>query len=183
MAQTRKCLRGAERSQLRRLVRKASRDQSLRVWKRAKAVLAYYEGQSVSEIMEAWELGRRTLYDCLERYRQEGVTGLLEGDHPGRTPRLTEENKLRLCDILDSGPVAYGRDTGIWTAPAIAQVITAEFDVRYHSHHVCKLLHQLGFSVQRPTRQLAAADPRRQREWVRTTYPALKKGQRKQARP
>ncbi|MGD1101029.1 MAG: winged helix-turn-helix domain-containing protein, partial [Terriglobia bacterium] len=55
----------------------------------------------------------------------------------------------RLSDILDSGPVAYGLDTGIWTSPMIAWAIEEEFGVVYHPGHVRKLLHHLGFSVQR----------------------------------
>jgi transposase len=110
----------------------------------------------------------RTVFNCWERYHREGVAGLLEGEHTGRPSRLSGEQQETLCEILDSGPVAYGFETGLWTAPRIAQVIEAEFQVQYHSHHVCKLLAQLGFSIQRPTRQLAAADPERQQKWVRS---------------
>ena len=37
-------------------------------------------------------------------------------------------------------------------------VIEEEFRVHYHPGHVCRLLHQLGFSGQRPRRRLARAD-------------------------
>src|SRR5258708_4240083 len=58
-------------------------------------------------------------------------------------------------DILDSGPVANGLDSGIWTSPMIAWVIETEFGIQYHPGHVRKLLHGWGFSVQRPRRVLA----------------------------
>ena len=45
----------------------------------------------------------------------------------------------------------------------------------YHPGHVRKLMHQLGFTVQRPTRKLARADPQKQDRWHRHTYPNLKK--------
>ena len=78
-------------------------------------------------------------------------------------------------DLLDSGPEAYGLDTGIWTSPMIAWVIEEEFGVQYHPGHVRKLLHGWGFSVQRPRRVLARADAAAQDRWHRRTYPALKK--------
>jgi transposase len=183
MARRRHKLTKQQRTKLRALVAEAGEQKDLRVWKRAKAVLAYDEGVPVSEITQAVELGRRTVYECLQRYRRHGPPGLLEGEHPGRPCRLTQEAMEELCDILDSGPVAYGLETGIWTAPVIAHVIEVEFGVRYHPHHVCKLLHGLGFSVQRPTRHLVRADGKRRQKWVRTTYPAIKRGPARSARP
>lgn len=164
------------RQPLEKVLIQADQEGNLRVWKRVKVVLAYAAGVSVTDICHTFGVSCRTVFNCWERYQCEGVTGLLEREHTGRPSRLSVEQQEILCEILDSGPVAYGFETGLWTAPRIAQVIEAEFHVQYHSHHVCKLLAQLGFSIQRPTRQLAAADPERQQQWVRTTYPALKKG-------
>lgn len=182
MARPRSKLRGGETTTLQELLTEADRTRKLRLWKRTKAVLAYAAGYSIAEICHSVELSRGGVYGCWERYRSQGVVGLLEGQHSGRPPGLSPEQLLQLADILDSGPVAYGLDTGIWTATAIAQVIAVEFEVDYHPHHVCKLLHQLDFSVQRPTRQLAAADPQKQQKWVRRTYPAIKRGPGRKAR-
>ena len=58
--------------------------------------------------------------------------------------------------------MAYGYMPGVCTAPMIAEIIQAEFNLDYHSGHVRKLLKQAGFSVQKPKRQLAKADPEKQ---------------------
>jgi hypothetical protein len=39
--------------------------------------------------------------------------------------------------------------------------------VRYHNHHVPRLLHWLGFSVQRPRKKLSKADSKKQERWCR----------------
>src|SRR5258708_34600463 len=78
-------------------------------------------------------------------------------------------------DILDSGPVAYGLDSGIWTSPMIAWVIETEFGIQYHPGHERKLLHGWGSSVHRPRRVLAVADPATPDPWHRNIYPSLKK--------
>ena len=57
----------------------------------------------------------------------------------------------------------------------IAWVIEEEFGVTYHPGHVRKLLHILGFSVQRPRRVLARANLAEQDRWHRRTYPQIKK--------
>lgn len=67
---------------------------------------------------------------------------------------MTEKDREQLRDIVDSGPVAYGLQTGVWTSPIVAQIIEEEFAVRYHPGHVRKLLKEMGFSVQRPTTKL-----------------------------
>ena len=64
-----------------------------------------------------------------------------------------------MADLVDSGPVAYGFLSGVWTSPMVARVMEEEFGVRYHAGYVCRLLHDLGFSVQRPKRLLVRADP------------------------
>ena len=77
--------------------------------------------------------------------------------------------------MVESGPVAYGLNTAVWTSPLLAQVIAEEFSVTYHPGHVRRLLGTLGFSVQRPTTRLVQADPVKRRRWTRYQCPNLKK--------
>lgn len=49
------------------------------------------------------------------------------------------------------------------------------FRVRYHKHNVPRLLHELGFALQRPRKRLARADAAKQATWIRKTFPAIKK--------
>ena len=57
----------------------------------------------------------------------------------------------------------------------IGDLIECSFGVRYHNHHVPRLLHDLGFSVQRPRKRLARADAEAQATWLRVRFPAIKK--------
>jgi hypothetical protein len=88
-----------------------------------------------------------------------------------------------LADILDSGPVAYGFTSGVWTCPMVARVIEDEFSLSYHPAHVSRILHRLEFSVQRPQRVLARADQALQSKWIRYRYPNLKKKPKAKKRP
>ncbi|MGC9261873.1 MAG: helix-turn-helix domain-containing protein, partial [Phycisphaerae bacterium] len=80
-----------------------------------------------------------------------------------------------LADIIESGPVTYGFDCGVWTSLRIARVIEEEFGVRYHPGHVRNFLHRMNFSVQRPRRVLVKGDAAQQNRWQRYDYPCLKK--------
>jgi transposase len=168
-------LRPSTYQRLTRLSKEAERDGAYRVAKRLRAVVLNSEGHTSGELAKILQARRSKVSDWLQRYQSEGVDGLLEGYRSGRPPELTEEQQQALGDILDSGPVAYGLDSGIWTSPMIVWVIEEEFGIQYHPGHVRKLLHGWGFSVQRPRRVLARADAAAQDRWHRRIYPALKK--------
>jgi transposase len=168
-------LRPGTYQRLSRLSQEAERDGAYRVAKRLRAVVLNSEGHTSGELAGILQSPRSKVSEWLQRYQRDGVDGLLEGDRSGRPAELSQKQQQQLGDILDSGPVAYGLNTGIWTSPMIAWVMEEEFGVEYHPGHVRKLLHGWGFSVQRPRRVLARADAAAQDRWHRRTYPALKK--------
>ncbi|MEM6559781.1 MAG: winged helix-turn-helix domain-containing protein [Myxococcota bacterium] len=77
--------------------------------------------------------------------------------------------------MIENGPESYGFSAGVWTGPMIGELIRREFGVSYHNHHIPRLLHQLGFSVQRPRKRLARADHAAQEYWLRERLPTIKK--------
>jgi len=158
-----------------RLRSEAERDGAYRVAKRIHAVLLNADEQSSGRISELLKAPRSKVSEWLSNYETHGYDALLEGCRSGRPSRLSATQRVALDDIVESGPVAYGLDTGIWTSPMIARVIEEEFGISYHPGHVRKLLDQMGFSVQRPKRLLAKADPDEQDRWRRRTYPNIKK--------
>ncbi len=153
----------------------AQTDKAPRVAMRIQAVLLSLQQRSVPEIAELLQVHRSTVHSWIVSWNQYKLEGLLEGHRSGRQCRLSSAEVQKLHDIVESGPVAYGLECGIWTSPLVSQIIKDEFDVEYHPGHVRKILQQIGFSVQRPTTKLVQADPQEQRHWVRYRYPNLKK--------
>lgn len=158
-----------------RLKKEAEQDGAYRVARRLHAVVLNSEGYTSSKLAQVLKAPRSRVSEWLSLYESHGVEGLLEGQRSGRPPSLSQTQRQQLDDILDSGPVAYGLDRGVWTSPMIAWVIGEEFGLTYHPGHVRKLLHGMDFSVQRPRRVLARADKDAQDRWRRRTYPNLKK--------
>lgn len=158
-----------------RLRQQAQRDKAPRVVLRIQGILMSLEGASASQVARQLKIHRSTVALWIEHWNEYREEGLWEGHRSGRPRRRDDSIQEGICDILDSGPVAYGLETGIWTSPLICQVLEEEFGVQYHPGHVRKLLKQWGYSVQRPTTRLVQADPVQKRKWVRYTYPSLKK--------
>ena len=162
--------------------KQAHADKAPRVALRIQAILLSLHKRGATDIARLLHVPRSCVHEWINAWNEYHLLGLLEGHRSGRRPKLTEQDKQRLFDIVDSGPVAYGLQTGVWTSPILAEVINEEFDVSYHPGHVRRLLRNIGLSVQRPTTKLAAADPKKQNKWIRYTQPNLKKKPEKKAR-
>ncbi len=80
------------------------------------------------------------------------------------------------------GPLSAGFHTDLWTCRRVAEVVRREFGIAYHPAHLGRILHDLGFSPQKPQRRArerdeAAIQRWRERDWLRIK----KRGRRRQA--
>lgn len=164
------------------LRQQAQTDKAPRVALRLQALLLSAQRHPPPQIAELLHVHRTRVHAWVCHWNEYGEEGIKEGHRSGRPCELTDAQRQQFHDIIESGPVAYGLNTGVWTSPVLAGVIQEEFGVGYHPGHVRKLLHRLGCSVQRPTTRLVQADPQAQNRWVRYTYPHLKKTPKPKAR-
>lgn len=167
------------RKKLRHLMQVALKRNDLDVWRRCRAVLGYIEGRRVVEMAAELGVTRGSVNRWLQWYEAMGVEGLLTGKAPGPAPKLTVAQRAELTVLIEDGPRVAGYSSGVWTGPMVGDLIAQRFGVRYHNHHVPRLLHELGFSVQRPRKRLARADQEAQAIWLRERFPAIKKKPRR----
>jgi transposase len=158
---------------LRALLQEAESAKDLGTWRRAKSILGYLDGQKVIALSEALDVTRGSINRWLQWYQAMGAEGLRDAERPGPTPRLSEAQKAELATIIEAGPQAAGFTSGMWTGPMIGDLIRRRYGVRYHNHHIPRLLGWMGFSVQRPRKRLARADA--EALWLRKKLPAIKK--------
>jgi transposase len=105
-----------------------------------------------------------------QRWLADGVDGLRVKGQPGYPPLLDEEQRTELVEILNAGPETSGFDGG-WTIARVAIVIRRRFGVVYrYPSAVWTLLHQLGFSVQKPARRAVERDEQAIAEWRTHTW-------------
>lgn len=166
---------GCSRRKLLDLRQAAQTDKAPRAALRLQAILLSVGGRTPPQIAQLLQVHRTRVHAWVRDWNEYGPEAVKEGHRSGRPRELSSAQREQLHDLVESGPVAYGLNTGVWTSPLLADVIEEEFGVVYHPGHVRKLLHQLGCSVQRPTTRLVQADPQAQNKWIRYTYPNLKK--------
>ena len=165
----------AARRKLLRFIEAAEKRGDLDCWRRGRAVLGYLDRRRVMELADEAGVTRGSVNRWLQWYEALGIEGLRTGIPPGAEPRLTETQRAELTTVVEAGPLAAGYQSGVWTGPMIGDLIEQRFGVRYHNHHIPRLLHQLVFSVQRPRKRLARADAQAQEHWLRVRLPAIKK--------
>jgi transposase len=143
--------------------------------RRLRALALLEEGLLPSEVARRMGVDRRSVRRWKAAARKHGEAGVHARAVPGRPPKLTSRHKRRLEALLLKGPLATGFHTDLWTCPRVAELIRQRFGVNYHVDHVGRLLHDLGWSPQKPTRRAFERDEKEIRRWVREDWPRVKK--------
>ena len=108
-------------------------------------------------------------------WRTGGLAALTAKPHPGPTPKLSSEQKQELVTILQEGPMASGFKTDLWTCARVAKVVRKKFRVSYNPDHLGRILHELGYSPQRPRQVAREQDSEAVERWREVDWPRIKK--------
>jgi transposase len=108
--------------------------------------------------------------------RKHGRKALKAQPVPGRPSKLNGRQRRQLTRILLAGAVSCGYATDLWTQKRVARVIEDRLGIRYHRNHMWRLLQDLGWSVQKPTKRSRERDEKAIAHWKRYVWPHIKKG-------
>jgi transposase len=148
-------------------------------WREGRRLRAFELKQqrwSQQEIADALGVSKGAVSQWMKRARQGGGQALKRQPAPGAPPRLSEEQRARVPELLERGAEAYGFRGELWTCERVAIVIRREFGVSYHPAHVSRLLKALRQSLQKPQRRANQRDEEAIEHWKGKRWPSLKKG-------
>jgi transposase len=134
------------------------------------------EGNDVAEVAEIVGVSAGSVRQWRRAVEKGGLEALRAKPHPGRTPRLDAKQKQQLVAILLAGPRKAGYRTDLWTCGRVAEVIAKTFQVEYHPDHIGKMLHDLGWTCQKPEQRAREADDTAMAQWRRRDWPRIKRG-------
>ena len=109
---------------------------------------------------------------------EQGDEALKMRKAPGRPPKLDENSKASLVETLKAGAIRAGFPTEQWTQARVRTVIKRDYGVNYHKNHISRLLHDLGWSVQKPETRALERDEELILAWLKKDWPAIKKSQK-----
>lgn len=145
---------------------KANKD--LRMHERYQTILMDMHGVSKKDISKMIGRSLSTVYNYINAYRKEGISGLRLEPPSGRRSFLTaEQERLVYQTIVNQTPADIGFPAKMnWTSPIIRKWIERDFGVLYSDRGTRELLYRLKLSFTVPTYTLAKADPVKQEAFV-----------------
>lgn len=144
---------------------------------RRKEGVRLLEQRTKSQAEIARNLGVSEAAVCVwqKRLKKHGKESLALKKATGRPASLTSTNKAKLLKTLEVGAMASGFETERWTQARVQQVIEKKFGVHYHQNYISRLLHDMGWSVQKPETRAMERDEELIRAWLSQDWPRIKK--------
>ena len=104
----------------------ASRTEPAREVERAKVLLGYAAGASITELRRQLGFGRPTIYRCIDKALAAGVqAGLKDKYHRPHEPEITDEAKAWVVSIACTKPKDHDLAAELWTISALARFVSA----------------------------------------------------------
>jgi transposase len=138
-------------------------------------------GSSPTEIVAATGCSRQTIYPLWNKWKKsknkERTIAVKTCGRPfgyGRTLTNTREKEIQRA-ITDKYPDQVKLDFALWTREAVKLMIRQKYGIDMPIRTVGEYLKRWEYTPQRPVRYAYERDGEKVREWLETTYPAIKK--------
>jgi transposase len=146
--------------------------------RRMRAADLFEQGVIPAEVARQVGVSHQIVSDWRAAWRRSGRDGLRGAGRAGRLPKLSRDQLVQVERELIKGAEANGYPNDVWTLQRVAEVIERMTGVSYHPAHIWSILrHELKWSWQRPARRATERSDEAIHQWVKTRWPALKKGQ------
>jgi transposase len=146
--------------------------------RRQKAVALFEQGERQAAVAVHLRASRQSVSEWWQAWRKGDTQALNGATRAGRKPRLEQEQLALVEKELLRGATAHGYATDLWPLPRVAKLISSVTGVSYHPGHVWRILHQMGWSLQRPTLRAKERDEEKIRQWKAQTWEQVKKTQK-----
>jgi transposase len=143
--------------------------------RRRQALRLLDEGYTLGEVGRMADCAASSVMRWRDARASGGDRALKVRSTPGRPASLSDAQRQRIIRKLMKGAMANGFGTELWTIGRVGTVIHRCCDVQFHRSHVARLLHDFGFSCQKPERRALERDEARIEQWKRKDWPRVKK--------
>ena len=143
--------------------------------RRRQALRLLDEGYSLSQVGRMTESAASSVMRWRDTRERGGEQALRVRPTPGRPPTLKASQRQRIIRRLLKGAMANGFSTELWTTSRVATLIQRCCGIQYHRSHAARLLHEFGFSCQKPESRALERDAARIERWKRKDWLRVKK--------
>lgn len=147
------------------------------------AVTRVCAGETHRAVAASLEVHRMTVAKWMAWYREKGEAALASTRGTGRPRTLSAKQEAHLKRlIIGKDPRQLNFGPALWTLRLVGELVTRRFDVVLHEATIGRLLHRLGITPQKPTRQAFQRDPIECERWMTEEFPRIvREARRRQA--
>lgn len=149
------------------LVELYKKERNSKLRERYQALYLMIKLENCSKVAELIKKSRNTVQTLVKMFNEGGLDAIAPGSPPGRPSRLSDEQKEALKEDIMMHPRELDYDFSNWEGKSVAEHVRVKFGVSFSVRAAQKLLHALGFSLQRPRYKFPKADPEEQEEFIR----------------
>jgi transposase len=146
------------------------------VFRNATIILQSADGLSKATLSQALGCSISTIDRVRRAYLRKGIAGLLPIKPPGRPSRATAAYRTALAEVIQTPPQSLGYGFSTWNVPRLAAHLKKTTKIGFGADQLRRLLHQEGFSVQRPKHTMKGRRNEADFERAKRELEALKKG-------
>jgi transposase len=146
-----------------------SRTPEGRYFHRLHAVLQVLDGSSAHDTGRLYGDSPRAIEYWVQRLTSKGLSGLLDGEHPGRPARISATELAKLRKDIRRSPRELGYNQNLWDGLLLSHHLNQKYSISLSVRQCQRLFHQLGFSLQRPRRKASETDASQQEAFKKTT--------------
>jgi transposase len=102
-----------------------------------------------------------TVQRWIHRINEHGFDGLNDKAGRGRRSQLNDADRLKLKDEIGRSPAVFGYTQSQWNGKLLSHHLKLHYGIQLKVRQCQYLFKQLGFSLQRPRKMPAGADPKK----------------------
>lgn len=136
-----------------------------RMKERLHVIALMHRVKSAPKVAEIVGRVRNTVWEWVKAFNEGGLEGLTRKSPPGKKSRLSDDEKELLKADICRNPRDLGYDFSNWDGKSVAFHIKKRFGKEYAPRTTIRLMHKLGFTLQRPSTVPAKADPKAKEEF------------------
>ena len=139
----------------------------LRTIMRIKALIAYYQGNSIEQVARCYEVSVKSLKSWIKSFERGGGEMLMDAEKSGRPPKLSKEQQQQLKKMIEE------QKERVWVARHVYVLLVSVFGVIYSVKYIPELLKKLGLSFHKSIHNLIKKDNEKRREWIQEKLPKI----------
>jgi len=142
---------------------------------RVRAVQAVRRGMGICAVAAAYQTDRSTVFRWMQRYGEEGTSGLLRRTGSGRPRKLQDLDEEDWRSLVLKPASYYGYETDLWTVGRLRGVIAEVYGLQVSKDTIWRRLRDADLTYQKPERAYYEIDEQARQEWARTQVPKIRR--------